>query len=117
MAKGYVDQILNTLPTEVKRPVMAAFQYVQENWRLGDGARASNAQWYKFTATTSATANTEFAIVHGQGQAPSKLIPVLDLTSVGSQLVPLTVSRQPDAQRVYLASTSTSAGLTVYLEF
>lgn len=117
MAKGYVDQLLNTLPSEVRRPIMAAFQYVQDNWRLGDGARANNAQWYKFTAVTSATANTEFSILHGQGQAPTKLIPVLDLTSVGSQLVPLVVSRQPDDQRVYLSSGSTSAGLTVYLEF
>jgi hypothetical protein len=117
MAKGYVDQLLNTLPAEIRRPVSAALQYVQDNWRLGDGSRASNAQWYKFTATTDPVANTEFAILHGQGQTPSKLIPVLDLTSIGSQLVPLAVTRQPDAQRVYLSSGSTSAFLTVYLEF
>ena len=117
MAKGYVDQVLNTLPAEVRRPIMAALQYMQDNWRLGDGVRASNAQWYKFAVTSDAVAGTEFSILHGQGQTPSKLIPVVDLTSIGSQLVPLTVTRAADNQRVYLSSSSTSAAMTVYLEF
>lgn len=92
-------------------------QYLQDNWRLGDGTRAANAQWYKFTAVSSSVAGTEFSVSHGQGQAPSKLIPVLDLTNIGSRLVPLTVTRTPDAQRVYLSSSDTSATMTFYLEF
>lgn len=116
-AKGYTDQILNTLPAEIRRPLMAAFQYVQDNWRLGDGARATNAQLYKFTGTTHATANTEFSIRHGQGEIPSKVLPVLDLNAVGSQFVTLAVTRAPDAQRIYLSSPSTSAFITFYAEF
>ena len=116
-SKGYLDQVLNPLPPDIRRPVATAFQYEHDNWRLGDGARASNAQWYKFSAITSSNANGEFTIAHKQGQTPSKLIPVLDLNAIGSQLVRLAVTRAPDSDRVYLSSDSTSATITVYLEF
>lgn len=108
--------LLNALPADIKGPVTQAFDYTQDNWRLGDGVRATNAQWYKFSSTTAATANEEFSIRHGLGQVPSKVIPVLDLNSVGSQIVPLTVSRAPDEQRVYLKSSSTGAVFLIYVE-
>lgn len=116
MAKGYVATLLNTLPADIKGPITQAFDYVQDSWRLGDGARATNAQLYKFTSTTAATANEEFSIRHGLGQLPSKVIPVLDLNQVGSQVVPLVVSRAPDEQRVYLKSSSTGAVFQIYVE-
>ncbi len=116
MAKGYLDALLNALPADIKRVIVPAFHYVADNWRLGDGDRATNAQWYRFTAVTSSNAGTEFSIRHGLNEKPSKLIPVLDLNSVGSQLVPLVVSRAPDAQRVYLSSSSTGASVVFYLE-
>lgn len=115
--KGYLDQLLNALPPDIKNPVSAAFQYMADNWRFGDGDRAQNAQLYKFTGVTAATANEEFSIRHGAGQTPSKLIPALDLTQIGSQIVPLTVSRAPDDQRIYLTSSSTGATFITYVEF
>lgn len=115
-ARGYLESLLNTLPNDIKRVLVPAFQYVTDTWRLGDGDRASNAQWFKFSSTTASVSGTEFSIKHGLNEKPSKLIPVLDLNSVGSQLVPLTVSRAPDVQRIYLTSTSTSAVFICYLE-
>jgi hypothetical protein len=114
--KGYVQTLLNAVPSEFRTQLQAAFDYVQDNWRLGDGARATNAQLYKFEGTTAAVAGEEFSIRHGMGQAPTKLIPVLNLNSINSQIVPLVVSRAPDAQRIYLTSSSTSAAFEVYVE-
>lgn len=116
MPRGYVATLLNTLPSDIKTPLQAIFDYLQDNWRLGDGTRATNAQWYRKDATTHATANTEFSVAHGLDSAPTKLIPIMDLTVVGSQLVPLVVSRAPDDKRIYLTSSSTGAALSFYLE-
>lgn len=87
-----------------------------DNWRLGTGARATNAQWYRLTGTTAAIANTEFSIKHGLDSIPTQLIPVLDLSVVNSQMVPLTTSRAADADRVYLKSSVVSATFTVMAE-
>lgn len=116
MARGYIATLLNALPADVKKVLVPAFDFVQDNWKLGDGVRATNAQWYRISSTTHGTANTEFSVLHGMDAAPTTLIPVLDLTAVNSQLVPLVVSRAPDDKRVYLKSSSTGAVLTFYLE-
>ena len=117
-SKGYIDQLLNRLPSEERRPLIAAFQYVLDNLRLGlrsDRTRAENLQGYRYDVTTSSVAGTEFSFAHGLGAAPYLIVPVLPL-EVGAQVVPITVSRAPDAERVYLTSTSTSASISVYLE-
>jgi hypothetical protein len=87
-----------------------------DNFRIGTGTRAENAQWYRVTGTTPKTANTEFALRHGIGSAPTQLLPILDLNVLGARLVPLQVTRPPDANYLYLASSSTSAFLTVLVE-
>ena len=114
--KGYVTALLNALTPDVRYPVQKSFDYLLDNWRLGTGARAENAQWYQVTSTTATVANTEFSIAHGLGVTPKWLIPVLDVTAVNAQTVPLQVSRAADAQRVYLKSSSTGAVFTAYLE-
>jgi hypothetical protein len=114
--KGYIDTLLNALDVNLRYPIRSAFYYEHDNWKIGSGVRAENAQWYIKTGITSSVANTEFSFAHGLGSAPKWLIPVLDLQSVNSQIVPLQVSRAADASRVYLKSTSTSAGFTCLLE-
>jgi hypothetical protein len=114
--KGYLDSLINGLPVEYRYPLRSAFWYLMDNWRLGSGPRAENAQLYRYTSTSASVANTEWSVAHGLGVAPTNLIPIVDLKSVGSQLIPLTVSRAPDAERIYLKSTSTSAVLCFYLE-
>ena len=116
MAKGYVATLLNGLPPDVKKVLQPALDYMQDNWRLGTGPRATNAQWYRMESTTASVANTEFSVRHGLGVAPHTLIPVLDLTASGAQLVPLVVSRAADEERVYLTSASTSAFFTFFVE-
>lgn len=117
--KGYVNTLLNKLPSEQKTSLVPAFEYVLDNWRLGgaeDGQRAENAQWYRFDTNTAAVANEEFSIRHGLNQRPSHLMHALDLTSSGGQLVNLKVTRPADAARIYLSSPTTNAFITVWAE-
>ena len=116
-SKGYVAAILNQLPSEQKKALQPAFDHVLDTLVLGSATKAANFQWVKVTGTTDATANTEFSIAHGLGVVPKWVIPVLDLGSVGSQLVPLAVSRAPDEMRIYLTSGSTSAAFTAMVEY
>lgn len=116
--KGYTDQILNGLPSEVRGPVTRAFQYLMDNLRFGlqsDRTRAENMQGYRLDTTTHVDANTEFSVSHGLGQAPTLVIPILTL-DVGASMVPLTVTRAPDANRIYLRSSSTGAPISLYVE-
>lgn len=115
-APGYIAQILNALDPDVRRILTQAFDYVMRESSLGANTKAENFSWFKVTGTTHGTANTEFSVLHGMDHAPSKLIPVVALDAVGSQLVPLSVARAADVKRIYLKSTSTGAIFTVYLE-
>lgn len=114
--KGFVNALLNSLAADVRKVLNPAFEHVMDTWKLGSGDKAINAAWYRFTATTHATANTEFSVEHGLNQVPTLLIPVLPVDAVGNALVPLTVSRVADARRVYLTSSSTGAPVCFYLE-
>lgn len=115
---GYIKSLLNTLPSEVRKALEPAFQHILvDGYSLGGARKATNFSWFAFESTTAATANEEFSILHGLNQIPSQIIPVLDLATVGSQIVPLQVSKAPDAHRIYLKSTSTGAPFKVYIEF
>lgn len=116
MASGYVDTLLNALPADTKRVLTQVFDYLQNNWKVGTGPRATNAQWYRIESTTASVANVEFSVKHGLGVAPHTLIPVVDLTQAGASLVPLTVSKAADAERIYLQSSSTGAVVTFFVE-
>lgn len=113
---GYLASLLNALDAETKKVLVPAFDYVTNNWRLGDNDRAQNAQWYRVSGSTPATALQEFSILHGLDTPPTKFIPVMELNSIGTQIVPLVVSRAPDAKRIYFVSLSTSAAFSGYVE-
>lgn len=100
----------------MRYPLQQAFYYDVDNWRIGTGKRSENGQLYRVSSTTHATANTEFSFLHGLGTAPSQLLQILDLSQVNSQIVPLQVSKAPDALRVYLKSSSTGAVITLLIE-
>lgn len=114
--KSYVETLVNALPDTERYPMRSAFWYVMDNWRWGTGPRAENGQLYRVQGVTSSIANQEVAIPHHIGAVPTQLIPILDLSIVNAQLVPLTVSRVPDADYLYLKSASTSATFTVMAE-
>ena len=115
-SKAYVESFTNALPADIRYPIRSALWYLMDNWRLGTDKRAQNAQLYRVSSTTAATANTEFTVAHGLSGAPSQVLQVLDLNLVNSQIVPLTVSRAPDATYLYLKSSSTSAPITLLVE-
>lgn len=113
---GYIKSELGGFEGTQKTGLLNAFTYLLNNLAFGSGehqTRATNFQAYYLTSTTPSVANTEFSIAHGLQSAPSVLFPVLPLNAVGSQVVPLTVSRAADGKRVYLKSSSTSAAIAV----
>jgi hypothetical protein len=116
--KGYINTLVNGITDDTTRLALShAFAEVLDNFRVGpveDRKRAVNGQSYFFTATTPTVANTEFTVTHGQGQTPLWMRPIAPLDAVNAQVVPLTVSRVADAQRMYLKSSSTN--VTVFLE-
>jgi hypothetical protein len=114
--KGALDIYINALPQEIRYPIRSALYYLSDNWRIGDGVRAENAQLYPIESTTASVANTEFAVKHGIGAIPARFIPMIRLNEVGNQLVPLQVSRAPDATYCYFKSSSTSAVFSGLLE-
>jgi hypothetical protein len=115
---GAIKSFIGGLPPDHKLAIEQCFTYVLNNLSFGAvdterTARATNFQAYYLTGTTSSNANTEFSIPHGLDSAPSVLFPVLPLDQIGSQVVPLQVSRAADGRRVYLKSSSTSAAIAV----
>lgn len=114
--KGVLDVYINALPQEIRKPLQQAFYHVVDTWKLGDGARALNAQWYATEFTTSSTAGTEFSVAHGMENTPGRFVPVMRLNEVGNTLAGLTVSRAADAQYVYFTSPSTSVVISGFFE-
>lgn len=112
---GYLKAELAAFQGEQKSALQNILTYLLNNLSFArlDRGRATNAQLYYTSGTTSTTANGEFSIAHGLSAAPSYLIPVLPLDAVGAQIVSLQVTRAPDAKRVYLQSPTTNAAITV----
>jgi len=122
-SSSYVKTFFGSVPAELKGPLGAAFSYVLANLRLGrpmSGStlqdRGANLQVYPLTATTPSTPGEEFSIMHGLPTVPYLLIPAIDPQTIGSQLVPLTVTRAADSVRVYLSSTVADAPVVLYAE-
>ena len=113
---GYVQTLLNGLRPEDRTLLRLAFAEAVERATLGGAVKATNFGWYRVESTTPSSSNTEFAVAHGLSQAPSWIVPVLDVTSSGMQTVPLKVTRPADATYLYLQSTSTSAIFRVFVE-
>ena len=112
---GYVKADLGSFEGAQKNSLNNILTYVLNNLSFAklDRGRATNAQMYYISGTTSSNASVEFSIAHGLTSAPSYLIPVMSLDEVGAQMVPLQVSRAADDKRVYLKSSSTGAAITV----
>lgn len=116
---GAATSFLGGLPEDQKRAFKGLLTYLLNNWRVGLPGhlkRAENMQWVQLDFITSATASQEFSVAHGLNVAPRVAFPCLDLTSSGTQMVPLYTTRPADTKRVYLRSSSTSAAGTVFVE-
>lgn len=116
---SYIQNLVGSLDAPLKKALIAIFDYVLKDirWgRPGHQEAAVNLQATFIQGTTPAVANQEFSIEHGMGTTPYLLIPVLDLQTVSSSVVRLTVARAPDVRRVYLKSPDTSAPFTALCE-
>lgn len=107
---GFIKQRLNGLSNDGDRIILAdCFEEAIKQARLGENDKAENFAWFAVESTTHAVANTEFSVLHGMDSIPTRFIPSVRLDTVGSQLIPLVVSRAADARRAYFKSSSTSA--------
>lgn len=118
-APGTIQTLLGGLPADTKKVLQTIFDFVLRNGRFGRPGHqmpTENIGRVFIEGTTHSVANTEFSIVHGLEGAPYLALPVLDLQTVNSRTVPLTVSRAADTKRVYLTSSETSAAFTLLVE-
>lgn len=120
---GLVQSYLSSVPQQQRSPMLQAFIEVLQNFTAGrpepgvtQVERACNLRWYPLSFVTPAVADRELAIPHGLPTVPYLVIPVLDPSEVGGQLVPLKVTRVADNQFVYLSSSVTDAAVTVFVE-
>lgn len=118
-ALGGLEALLGGLETGTKKVFTEVLRALVPNLRVGpvDTAKAENFAGYKLTSTT-ATSTGEFSVEHGIGRTPYLLLPVVDLTAVGSALVPLEVTRAADDRRLYLKTQagSTNVPFSIYVE-
>ena len=117
---GYVESLIGGLEATTKRALVEAFRYILPNTRFGPvehQTKSENFQGY-FLISTSAASTAEFSIEHGLGRIPYLVKPVLPMDLVGARVIPLTVTRAADAQRIYLKTDagSTSAAFALYVE-
>src|SRR5438094_2634156 len=120
-ALGTIEAQLNALPLELRGPLRRIFTEILTQLRFGHpkGSQpdpCTNFGAGFFHATTPGVAGTEFSITHGFGRTPYLAFPVARLDAVGSAIVPLTVSRAADDNRVYFTSTVASAPVSIYVE-
>jgi len=116
---SYINQVLAGFPSDQRKALQLAFEYVLTNLRLGrpdPASRAENLQLYYFDGITASVANTEFSMVHGLAAVPYNMIQVLPVRVVGAQIVPLRVTRAADTNRVYLSSSVVNAPFMIALE-
>jgi len=116
---GFIEREVASLPRELRPIFQRIFTAILKDLRLGHPADATSSTNFGaafYEATTPATPGETFTIRHQFGRAPYLLVPVLPLDVVNAELVPLTVQREADANRVYLTSSVASAPITVLLE-
>lgn len=116
---GYIETLAGGLESATKKALIGIFNYVLKELRWGRPGHqvfAENLHAVFLQGTTPAVANQEFSIEHGLATTPYLLIPVLDLQTVSSSVIRLTVARAPDVRRVYLKSPDASAPFTILVE-
>lgn len=116
---GYIQRELGSLPRDLRPTLQRIFQAILKDLRLGhpaDATASTNFGAAFYEGTTPATPGETFTIRHQFGRAPYLLLPVLPLDTDGAQIVPMTVQRAADENRVYLTSTVANAPFIVLLE-
>ena len=117
--RGYVLGELAGIPDEAtKRILQRVFEHVLDQGSFGEPDHQTKARNFRsfFERSTTATSTGEFSIAHGLPYTPTLAIPVIDVSHVGGQIVPLEVTRAADGKRIYLKSGSTAAPFVLLVE-
>lgn len=116
---GYVDTLIAPLPQEVRKALTDCFSYAFATTLWGpvvNGRRAVNGQQYFISFMLPNVANQEIAIPHGLSAIPNLAVPVLDVRSANSAIVPLTITRKADDHYLYLKSSATGVPVTLLVD-
>lgn len=121
MDYGYVETELGKLPPEMQPTMRRLFRALLSDLRIGHPNGTTKDPMLNLGGTfvhgtTPSTAGHELSLPHGLGRVPYLAWPILRLDTVGSVIVPLTVSRAADDKRVYVTSTSASVAVSLSVE-
>ena len=118
-AIGLLEALVGGAEEKTKKILTELIRAAFPNLRFGpiDTAKAENFQGYNLSSTTG-TSTSEFSVVHNMGRTPYRAMPAMDLSVVGSAIVPLEVTRAADATRMYFKTQagSTSSVFSLYVE-
>lgn len=120
-AVGYLESLLQSLPQEIKGPLI---QFTREGFktlRIGppgsSAVAAENFGAHLVPFTTHGTANTEVAVAHGLPRAPTTILTgVLPAGTVNATNPVIAISRAADATYVYIKSATENASGWLYVE-
>ena len=117
---GYLESILNTLPAELRKPIVAFVREAFKTLRFGapesDAVAAENFGGHLVPVTTSATADKEVAVPHALGRTPRLVIPLLATNTVNATIPVFEISQAADSTNVYLSSATQNASFWLYVE-
>lgn len=120
---SYAKSLMSSLPTEMKLAMHKLAEYIFDRSLVfgpvdpqDATSPTTNFGGRYVKVTTSTAASQEFSVQHGLGRIPNVFWMVGNPRSVNSQLLPLTVSKAADANRLYFTSASTSVVCFLYVE-
>lgn len=119
---GYLITILNRLPEDIRKPMVAFVNEAFGQLRFGapdaEAPKAcENMGGHLIPLTTNSVSNEEVAVAHRLGRVPRVMWPVLDPNTQNATLPEtLTVSRAADSEYLYVKSPTISAFTHLYVE-
>ena len=120
-ATGYLALLLNTLPEQIRKPLVAfsdvAFKDLAFGATADEAMPTENFRGHLVPLTTHASANQEVAVAHRLGRVPRLILTgVLAPDTVNATTPALTITRAADSTYVYVKSPTTTAYTHLYVE-
>lgn len=117
---GYLESLLNTLPEQIRKPLVAFSREAFKSLRFGaledEPVAAENFGGHLVPVTTASVADDEVAVEHRLERTPRLVIPMLDPTVVNAHLPAITMTQAADTKYLYFKSATTDASFHLYVE-
>lgn len=117
---GYLESILNTLPSDIRKTMQQFAREAFSQLRFGapsaSAEAAENLGGHLVPFTTASVADNEVAVEHRLDRVPSWALVGLDLRTVNATAPVLTVTRAADMRFLYVSSPTTDAAVVIYVE-